>query len=68
MLAIVWVAPNFIGLLTLELDGVDGEDVAGAGEAGALHGRRADAADADDGDVVAGLHLGRVDRRSPSRW
>ena len=52
-LAAVWVAPNDLGLLPLELDRVDGDDVAGAGEVGALHRVHADAAGADDHDGLA---------------
>ena len=54
------------GQVTLELDGVDGEDHLGTGEAGALHGGGADATDADHGHVVAGPHVRRVDRRAPA--
>ena len=53
-------------LLALELDRVDGDDPLGAGELGALDGVGADAADTDDGDRVAGLDLGGVDRRAPA--
>ena len=54
------------GQVTLELHRVDGEDHFGAGDAGALHGGGPDAADADHGHVVTGLHVGRVDRRAPA--
>ena len=54
------------GEVALQLDRVDGEDHFGAGEAGALHRRGSDAADADHGHVVARLHVGRVDRRAPA--
>ncbi len=43
----------------LELDGIDRHDALRAGELGALDGVGADAADADHGHRVAGLHLGR---------
>ena len=56
------------GLLALELDRVDGDDVAGAGQGRALHGVHADAAGADDDDGLAGLHVGRRRWPSPSRW
>ena len=62
----VWVAPKIGGLLALELDRVDGDDVAGAGHGRALHGVHADAADADDDDGLAGLDVGGVDRRAPA--
>ena len=52
--------------LALELDRVDGDDVGRAGVRRALHGVDADAADAHDDDRVAGLDLGRVDRRAPA--
>ena len=54
------------GLLPLVLDRVDGEDVLGAGQPGALDRVGADAADADHDDGVAGLHVGRVDGGAPS--
>ena len=57
-----------LGLLPLELDGVDGDDVAGAGQRRALDGVHADAAAADDDDRLARRDLGGVDRRNPSRW
>ena len=53
-------------LLALELHRVDGDDVAGAGHRRALDGVHADAADADDDDGLAGLHLGGVDGRAPA--
>ena len=43
MLAAVCVAPELHRLLPLELDRVDGDDVLGAGHAGALHGVDPDA-------------------------
>ena len=54
------------GELALQLDRVDGEDHLGAGETGALHGRGADAADADHRDVIARPHVGGVDGRAPA--
>jgi hypothetical protein len=57
---------ELLGGLPLELHRVDGEDPLGAGEAGALHGGGAEATDADDGDVVAGVDLGGVDGRAPT--
>ena len=46
--------PELHRLLPLELDRVDGDDVLGAGEAGALDRVRADAAGAEHDDGVAG--------------
>src|SRR6202034_3538011 len=54
------------GQVALELHRVDGEDHFGAGDAGTLHGGGPDAADADHGHVVTGLHARRVDRRAPA--
>ena len=54
------------GLLALVLQRVDRDEVLRAGEAGALHGVDADAADAGDDDRLTGLHVGRVDRRAPA--
>ena len=53
-------------LLPLELDRVDGDDVAGAGQRRALHRVHADAAAADDHDGLARLDLGGVGRRAPA--
>ena len=53
-------------LLALELHRIDGDDVAGPGQAGALDRSCADPTQTDHRDVVAGLHVRRVDRRSPS--
>ena len=64
--AAVWVAPNSIAFSRLQLDRVDGDDPLGTGEAGALDGVGADAADADDGDGVARLDIGGVDGRAPT--
>ena len=57
---------EFLRLLALEGDRVDGDDVAGAGVRRALDGVDADAADAHDDHRLAGLDLRRVHRRSPA--
>src|SRR5581483_3659021 len=43
---------------------VDGDDLARAGDRGALYDREADAATPDDGDAGPGLHLRGVQRRA----
>ena len=43
------------------------DDVPGAGQPGALHGVGTDAADADDGNGVAGLHATRRTPPNPTR-
>ena len=53
--------------LALELDRVDGDDALGTGQRRTLHGVRADPADADHDDRLAGAHLGRVHGRAPTR-
>ena len=62
----VCVAPNSIAFSRLNSTGSMATIALGAGEPGALDGVGADAADADDGDGVAGLHLGGVHRRAPA--
>src|SRR5690606_32600023 len=54
------------GLLPLPLDGVDGDDVAGARHGRPLHRVHADAAEADHHDRLAGLHVGGVDGGAPA--
>ena len=54
------------GLLALELDRVDGDDVASAGVGRTLDGVDADTADAHDDHGLAGVDLGGVDRRAPA--
>ena len=66
MLGAVCVAPKICGLLPLELQRVDGDDVAGAGHRRALHGVHADAAAADDDHGLARLDVGGVDGRAPA--
>ena len=51
-------------LVALPLDRVDREDVAGAGVDRTLQRRHADAADADDRDVLARPDVGGADRRA----
>ena len=48
----MWVAPKARACSLFERHRIDGEDAVGAGELGPLNGVDADAADADDGDVV----------------
>ena len=55
------VAPNLRAAGFLGGVGVDGDDAAGGGDAGGLHDRQADAADADDGDGLARPDLGPVE-------
>src|SRR3546814_12474808 len=43
---------------------VDADDHVGAGDAGALDDVETDAAEPEDDDVVARLHLGGIDRKS----
>ena len=57
---------QLLRLLPLERHRVHRDDVGRAGVRRALHGVDADAADAHDDHRVAGLHLGRVDRRAPA--
>ncbi|MCO5556202.1 hypothetical protein L7F22_009747 [Adiantum nelumboides] len=57
---------ELLGLLTLERDRVDGDDVGRARVGRPLHRVDADAADAHDDRGVAGLDLARVDRGAPA--
>ena len=52
------------GQLELRLEHVDGDDLAGAGDGGALDAVEADAAAPDHGDGGAGLDLGGVEHRA----
>ncbi len=54
------------GGVTLELHRVGGYDPGGAGVGGSLHRIDTDPADTHHDDDLAGLHLSRVDRRSPA--
>ncbi len=62
----VWVAPNVGASSRLNSTGSMAKIMLGAGQTGALHRRRADAADADHRHVVAGPDVGGVDRRAPA--
>ena len=52
-------------LLLLELQRIDGDDVAGARHRGPLHGVHPDPAAPDDDDRLAGLDVSGVHRRAP---
>ena len=56
--------PDLLGLVHLEGQRVDGDDLPGAGQSGPLDGPGPDAAAAHDHHRLAGLHLGPVHGRA----
>ena len=57
----LWVAPSFSASVALLGDGIERDDLAGAGDLGGIDRGKADAATADHAHRLAGRHVGDVE-------